>query len=317
MKLTGRSPAKPAKSGKSFSSTYPPGSTISRSPAVGSLAETTEKTGSDSEATIRANAKSYESSVPIPHTYTNPNPSIYNLRVGPNYAKNKLKAPSSPPLYDLYTMDVIRTETLLRDVTNAFQIPVIPGVTDIDTGHPHVPPMLVMNCNMPAKESIINGKSDDKSCYIVVMIFLISPQTLDQIRDLENASPAVKLFCHWAEHAENNIEVRGRLKAMCILDNIEKLGIPPFIANANGKPCLIVKSGTVKKRENYMEVMINIFLFSVIAKKCLYSLHKKFPSFVLNCGFTIEGRTDEELPEVLLGGSRCLHLDLEKVTVVE
>ena len=82
--------------------------------------------------------------------------------------------------------------------------------------------------------------------------------------------------------------------------------LPSFITSYNGKPVLINKSGKLKRHEKYIETSINVFLFNYIAKKSLHSLKPKFPTFVLNVGFTIEGRCDEEQPEILLGGC-CLH----------
>ena len=42
-------------------------------------------------------------------------------------------------------------------------------------------------------------------------------------------------------------------------------------------------------------------------------LFPKFVTMVLNVGFTIEGRDDEELPEVLLGGAKVFNLDPDSV----
>eukprot|EP00592_Proboscia_alata_P023134 CAMPEP_0194410084 /NCGR_PEP_ID=MMETSP0176-20130528/8084_1 /TAXON_ID=216777 /ORGANISM="Proboscia alata, Strain PI-D3" /LENGTH=60 /DNA_ID=CAMNT_0039211159 /DNA_START=58 /DNA_END=240 /DNA_ORIENTATION=- len=47
-------------------------------------------------------------------------------------------------------------------------------------------------------------------------------------------------------------------------------------------------------------------------KKGLFSLQPKFPSLAFNVGFTIEGREDDELPEVLLGGVRINKIDLNR-----
>ena len=89
--------------------------------------------------------------------------------------------------------------------------------------------------------------------------------------------------------------------------------LPSFITSYNGKPVLINKSGKLKRHEKYIETSINVFLFNYIAKKSLHSLKPKFPTFALNIGFTIEGRCDEELPEVLLGGCKLLRLNLSNL----
>jgi len=251
--------------------------------------------------------------VPLPHSFWNVDASNFELRIGPNYNKSKQKQPSTAALYDLYSVDIVRADTTLGEVEDGFQIPDIPGLTDIDTGHAYVPPMLVLNCNLPSEEPDMLRASADGPTYIVVIYLVISPATLEELMDLKTASPAVQLFANWCEKSEADADFRSRFKAMCVLDEIEKLGLPGFIAGFNGKPTLINKSGAFTRHPSYIEMSINVHMFNFLAKKGLYSLHKKFPTFVLNVGFTIEGRDDSELPEVLLGGCCINNLDLSNV----
>ena len=57
---------------------------------------------------------------------------------------------------------------------------------------------------------------------------------------------------------------------------------------------------------------INVRAWAYLAKKALHILQPKFPKFVLNIGITIEGRKDEELPEILLGGCRLIRIDPDR-----
>jgi len=122
----------------------------------------------------------------------------------------------------------------------------------------------------------------------------------------------------------------GRFKAMCLIDNIEKQGFPGFISKFNGKPILINKSGSVVKyfegeggtlvegnggdgkRCKAINMLINVHVFAYIARKGLFSLLPSFKKMCLNLAFTIEGRNDEELPEVVLGCAKLDGMDLEK-----
>ena len=83
-------------------------------------------------------------------------------------------------------------------------------------------------------------------------------------------------------------------------------------------------------------------MWAYLAKKGLYTLTPTFPDFIVNVGFTIEARKDDEMPgecvlldklsvhafpsislticstvftEVLLGGCRFLNLDPEQAVV--
>jgi len=77
----------------------------------------------------------------------------------------------------------------------------------------------------------------------------------------------------------------------------------------------VTKSGSFTRHTNYIEFSININKWAYLARKGLYTLTPSFPDFILNLGFTIEARKDEEMPEVLLCGCRILNLDPEKASV--
>ena len=96
---------------------------------------------------------------------------------------------------------------------------------------------------------------------------------------------------------------------MCIIDEIEKQGLPHPIPGYNGKPVLINKSGSFFRRDGYIEHTVNVHLFSYIARKALHTLQPKFSRMVLNIGFVIEGRDDDELPECMLGVAKVIHMD--------
>lgn len=43
-----------------------------------------------------------------PHTWSPCDGANFNVRTGPAYQKNKLKAPSAPALYEMFAMDIVR-----------------------------------------------------------------------------------------------------------------------------------------------------------------------------------------------------------------
>jgi hypothetical protein len=59
---------------------------------------------------------------------------------------------------------------------------------------------------------------------------------------------------------------------------------------------------------------INVHRFAYATRACLIGMKEKFGSMVIKCGFTIEGREDEELPEVLLGCGIINGVDLDSST---
>ncbi|KAL7542720.1 hypothetical protein ACHAWF_007233 [Thalassiosira exigua] len=304
---------------RSFARTLPAGSTIPRaSPARDSALEDALRAhGPESAAAVRARAAASTDDVEAkPHTYANTDAGTFNLRVGPNYKKNKRKAPSGPALYDLVSLDFLYADAPLKNATDKFRVPDIPGITDVSTGHAHIPPVLIVNTWLPGEEPAMFAKGGGEGeTYSIPMVFALSEDTLKQLKDLDIASPGVKLLSEWCKRAEKEPDFRGRFKCMGMIEDIESTGVPKFIQGYNGKPALVTKSGTFRRYANYIEFTINVNLWAFLARKGLFTITPTFPDFVFNVGFTIEGRKDEELPEVLLGGCRLMNLDPEQAVV--
>lgn len=296
-----------------------PGSTMPRAnPTENSeLDLKLQQCSTNSAEALRAYAAAPTESIQVqPHSYAQTDSTLFNLRVGPNYKRNKQKAPSAPALYDLYSMDFLYDSTALENVTDKFKIPSIPGVTDVPTGHAHIPPLLVINTWLPGDEPSMFAKSTDGGdTYSIPMVFVLSKDTLEQLKDIDTASPGVKLLSEWCRRAETEPEFRGRFKCIGQIEDIESTSIPKFIHGYNGKPALVTKSGTFTRHENYIEFTINVNYWAFLARKGLHSLMPYFQDFIFNIGFTIEARHDEEMPEVLLGGCRIMNLDPEKAAV--
>ena len=221
-----------------------------------------------------------------PFSYWNVDASIFNLRIGPNYKREKKKAPSGPALFDLYAMDAVQDDCVLKRTEEGFEIPNIPGVTDIDTGCPDVPPMLIVTVNVPTEEpAMFGGEADGPSC-IITMYFTIAKHTLEELKNLDTASQGTKLFVEYCRKAGSDEKFRGRFKALAVVEDMETLGFPSFITSYNGKPALVTKSGKFTRHENYAEMTVNVHQWAYLAKKGLFMLRDEFPRFNVNIGFT-------------------------------
>jgi len=293
------------------------GSTMSRAMPKDATAATLKEHEVDCVETIAAFSNPEAAYEIKSHTYWNADASVFNLRTGPNYKAEKKKIPSTQALYDLYKADVFLSRQTVNQVESRFVIPKIPGVTDVDTGHEFVPPLLVFCFNLPAEEPSMMRSPTDGLSHVVVLFFTISPKVIEELKDLSQARPAVRLFARWCEHAETDFNFKSRLKALCVLDDVDNLGLPSFVIAYNGKPCLIQKSGTFTRHPTYIEMSVNVHHFSYLARKGLNYIENKFETFILNVGLTIEGREDDELPEALIGGVRMIQLDTKRFKFLE
>ncbi len=215
--------------GYTFNEIVPAGTTLKRAPIKkgSKLEEIIQKHGESSIEAMRAYAASSESDYDetATHCYWNMKSSEFNLRIGPNYKKNKQKAPSADALYEVAFVDFVRADSVLHNSKDGFKPPVIPGLTDLPTtGHPHIPPMFVVNAWLPSEEPSLLRKTQDGMTYVCIIHYVITQKTLDQLKDFENATPALKLFAQWCKNAEDDFDFRSRLKFMGAVVDIEKLG---------------------------------------------------------------------------------------------
>merc|ERR1712228_1040483 len=86
----------------------------------------------------------------------------------------------------------------------------------------------------------------------------------------------------------------------------------PLVRNYNGKPALITRSGRIFKdpKDEWMEVDIDVRVFSYAARSGLYNLQGSLPMATVHIGFTIQACADEDLPEGIVCCCRLHNLDL-------
>ena len=126
------------------------------------------------------------------------------------------------------------------------------------------------------------------------------------------------LLRYVSEHAINP-DTRRRFKGMGMADNVKELGIPgvgPLIEKFNGKPFIINKVAEIFQGPDWFEVDLSVFDFPFLARKALYSLKDRVAEISVRAGFVVQGESDEELPEILLGGAELRGMDFRLATVI-
>ena len=236
------------------------------------------------------------------HSWSKIDHEEFHVRIGPNYGWNKKKAPSAHPLYDVFAVDVFSANSRIDHAAEKFFIP--EKWANIDTGNNNlVPPVFVVQIQIPSDAPSFFSSVDNGPGWSICMFFAITDETLEQLKDLSTASPAVKLWAKWCEHAEKDKAWRARFKFIPSCSNLEELGVSSYIAGYNAKPILIRKTGSLFRGagSKYMEFDMHIHKFDNIAKKSIHYMTAMCTDMFMQIGFVIEGQDDDELPEVLFG----------------
>ena len=113
--------------------------------------------------------------------------------------------------------------------------------------------------------------------------------------------------------------IHQRLKLICRVANQEEVELVSFekglIQQYNAKPVLTRPQHAFFKGETdggvpYFEAVLDAHDFNLIARKGLNSLLDRIKDMVLDISFCMEGHSNDELPETLLGCYRINRVDL-------
>jgi len=245
--------------------------------------------------------------------------STFSLRIGPDYSRNKKKGPSADALMELVGVDLVRAPSRIDLIGSKLTLPpeflTVSGVEGQETGDPLVPPLFIVNCQVPSEfPTSLFSEVTDGPGWSIVYYFRMTSSTADQISNPERASAAANLFakyCREAPELDANPRSpwKGRFKAMFRTENMDEFGLPSFITAYNAKPVLINKTGTLHRGTGFIEMDINLHRFATVAKKGLQVLIPYFEKMRVTAGFTIESVEDSEMPECLFGCGTCVRVN--------
>ena len=246
----------------------------------------------------------------------------FQVRAGPNYAKNGLKRPSLESLYEVVAVRMFTSgqktaggmadtlpvpmEEIMGDDANIKKLWSDMGVGDID---PSIPDVLIFHVQMPHDAPSMFKAVEDGPGEEAVVYLRPSSRFLSEITGQKPMTPATQLFVRWCQTADKDLGMRSRFKCMALVRNLEAHNLG-WVAPYNGKPVLITESGQCRKgvlkgtgggKVHYLEMVADVNRWGFLAKKGFVTLLPKFKELRLDIGFTIEGKSDDELPECMLG----------------
>jgi len=246
------------------------------------------------------------------HCWGVPDPHVFHVRVGPNYAKNKLKAPSegcilTPVAADLFTMDL-----KVDHITQYLQFPKV----DFEVAH-----WFVVNCQVcsyaPANpvwgSAVLDGPG-----YSVVVYCPIPPALWQQIQAAKAGH--LELFRRFlnADQSPNPEAIYDRFKIIATLVNWDDPKLQfnatcsKLVKTYNSKPVLTRPQHKIIHADFYTEVDINIHEFGYLPRRGIYGFLPKVKDMVLDICLVVEAQADAELPEVALVCFTLNKVDLEK-----
>ena len=249
------------------------------------------------------------------------------------YKATKAKIPSPGELYELHYCDIFESPHTYPDMAPRVKLPKMnpDNVSGPDKTW-RAPDLFVISIALPTDPpSMSGGSRSDGGGYTITMYFTMKKETREILRRVtadgydpssekvddpqKSQVNAVRLLEEWIRRAPNDPKWFSRFKVVPNAHNLKEIGMPGWISSYNGKPFLIKRPGVTGFLHQHPELSclefdISLHPFPFLAKKGICFMKDRFFKKVLvTFGFVIEGKTDDELPECLIGAMQLCYPD--------
>lgn len=252
----------------------------------------------------------------------------FEVRSGPDYLRKGCKVASAEAFYECVGVDVVRSSCIVSNVLGRLVQAPNSAKTSWRPGCPLprilcIVTMLPYECSWSAREPSQDVNIGDAGCS-VVSLFAVKEETLQALAAPKQPN-ALRLLVDYVKQAgrekQDGTPASGRtssgvLKCIATGENLDNLGISsimmPMVRRYNGTPVLITRSGSthVGPANEWLEVNIDVRVWSYAARSALYNLRDSLPLASVHVGFCIQGCQDDELPECIVGACRIHNLNV-------
>ena len=239
------------------------------------------------------------------------------LRDGPDYRRNKIKRPASPPLLPCVGFDAFRTSRKLFTDCSEAQAACLPpevlaAAREASPGPTELPRFLLVSVNMPT----YSGPAADGPTLKFVVYFAVPPALA------HDASGAARLLVQFLRTVKTGHRTRAsafydRFKVIARMVTEDAHSTNPFlrlmIDHFNGKPMLwrfFGVWGDCGARGAVATVNLDFCTGGRVKNAALAQCTRTFDGFVGDMSWLLESREDAEMPERLIGGVTIVRIDL-------
>ena len=239
------------------------------------------------------------------------------------YGSTKKKVPSPGQLYECAHVDIFEAPSRCPDMASCVRLPKLDFGDGAQPKTWNAPDIFVVSIALPTDPPKLYGSSDDGGGYTITIYFTMEKETREILRrvtsdgydastetvdDVQKSKVnAVRLLEEWCRRAPTDDKFMSRFKVIPNAQNLKEIGLPGWIAKYNGKPFLIKRPGQTgflyrHPEMSCMEFDISLHPFPYLAKQGIcFMKDTYFKKVLVTFGFVIEGRSDDELPECIIG----------------
>jgi len=234
------------------------------------------------------------------------------------YKSHGKKGPSERTFFDLHSFEHFTNSTKIHHVSQYLNFPDLPhhsaeNMAGLE-GIPKFYTQMMMIPDYEPPNPVWGGSKTDGNGVQMLFCWALSDWGIQQLK--ENKTGPAKLVKRFLLADPNgDVELRKKHKAIAILGNVDELKfsgmLQSLVKNYNGKPFMTGPTcHKFYKGKDYLEVDCDVHRFTYMAVKAIPSLYDFLHKAVWHMGLVIQGDSDPELPEQMLGACRAGCIDL-------
>lgn len=248
----------------------------------------------------------------------------FKLR-GKTYKQDKKKTPSGEPFYNVKGVLSFKSDEKVGDwIKNLFADDLGKKIKG------QVPSVIIVNIMVPDYKptgGMFAKKENDGPGHNVVLLCKISDfarKTLEETEDWETLPADFKLLIRYVkgdgtgkvDTHPHELAVRQQTK-MVVMVVAGNAALPWIVRQAvnhgNGKPFMVNRTSSYIERSGALEINVDAHNFSNVALNGLRTVHTSLGKLILDVGATVQGETEDELPERLLFSCRINYAKIERI----
>jgi len=242
------------------------------------------------------------------------------------YLTSRKKISTPEPLYRLVAVDALSSEMRIPQIASLVKLPGVSFDDDELKKTWHSPDVFVISIAIPTDVPTFGKPTDNGFGFTITGYYVMTPETRKILRrvtspgydpstdnseankDVQSRlTNSVRLWEEWCRKAPTDSDVQARFKFIPNIHNAKEIGLPSYMNRYCGKPVLIKRKGVTGflscyPKLNTMEFTVSIHAFPYLAKKATaYMKDNIFHKVLFSLSYVIEGRSDDELPEAVIG----------------
>ncbi len=259
------------------------------------------------------------------------------------YLKSRKKIGSPGSIYEIIAADALMDDARVAEIMANVQLPTdilqeFEQIREADGERTwHSPDFFVASIAIPTDEPSLTRPTTDGGGLTCAVYYKMKKETREILKritapdydpeddpDLNNPStdaqtnliPAIRLWEEYCRTAPHDEKMQGRFKLIPNIHNPREVGLPSWISKYCGKPVLIKRKNVTGFLSSHphlhaMEFDITLHPFPYLAKKAMAYLYSSvFVKAIVSLAYVVEGRDDDELPEMVIGdGLRLMYPD--------